>query len=233
MYSTAKVRRTMRCARDRTKRSFIGAGRDGAERSRAEQSGILGGWHVTCLQYMRSCVGPKEFQAFSQATLRRQSLRCDSHPRCTDLTTKISAIKMSRGIMYPASHVHSSDLSGWQPDIQLHPSVPDSCEDQTSVPSWSSVSTMTNFIHLPNEILHNVFKHVDPVDLAQLSRSCKFLNGNIRSDGHLFKAVYCYMLVSRPISTASEHIHIQHTHFCVYGYSRWIREQEANDFTTR
>ncbi|PVH88883.1 hypothetical protein DL98DRAFT_445923 [Cadophora sp. DSE1049] len=53
---------------------------------------------------------------------------------------------------------------------------------------------MTNLIALPNEILHHVFKHVDPIDLAHLPCSCKFLNTNIASDGQLYKAVYCQML---------------------------------------
>ncbi|KAK0109673.1 hypothetical protein ONS95_002354 [Cadophora gregata] len=53
---------------------------------------------------------------------------------------------------------------------------------------------MTNLIALPNEILHHVFKHVDPIDLAHLSRSCKSLNSNIASDGQLYRAVYCQIL---------------------------------------
>ncbi|KAH6710998.1 F-box domain-containing protein [Leptodontidium sp. MPI-SDFR-AT-0119] len=53
---------------------------------------------------------------------------------------------------------------------------------------------MTNLIALPNEILHNIFRHVDPVDLAHLSTSCRFLNDNIASDGQLYRAVYCQIL---------------------------------------
>ncbi|KAJ5053998.1 uncharacterized protein L3040_000286 [Drepanopeziza brunnea f. sp. 'multigermtubi'] len=61
---------------------------------------------------------------------------------------------------------------------------------------------MTKLILLPNEILHHVFRQVDPVDLAHLSRSCTLLNKNIAGDGQLFKAVYCYMLDAPPESQA-------------------------------
>ncbi|KAH7336270.1 hypothetical protein BKA65DRAFT_538423 [Rhexocercosporidium sp. MPI-PUGE-AT-0058] len=63
---------------------------------------------------------------------------------------------------------------------------------------------MTNLIALPNEILHNIFKHVDPVDLAHLSTSCRFLNNNIASDGQLYRAVYCQILDEPPQELAGE-----------------------------
>jgi len=57
---------------------------------------------------------------------------------------------------------------------------------------------MANLIALPNEILHHIFKHVDPTDLAHLSCSCKFLSTNIASDGQLYKAVYFHILDKPP-----------------------------------
>lgn len=65
---------------------------------------------------------------------------------------------------------------------------------------------MTNLIALPNEILHNIFRHVDPVDLAHLSTSCRFLNDNIASDGQLYRAVYCQILVSERLLSLCEKV---------------------------
>lgn len=49
-------------------------------------------------------------------------------------------------------------------------------------------------ITLPNEILHNILKFVDPIDLGKVFRVCKLL-GKFVDDGILFKEVYCNILV--------------------------------------
>jgi hypothetical protein len=49
-------------------------------------------------------------------------------------------------------------------------------------------------INLPNEILHNILKYVDPRDLGQIFMVCKQLHKFI-DDIILFKEVYCILLV--------------------------------------
>lgn len=49
-------------------------------------------------------------------------------------------------------------------------------------------------ISLPNEILHNILKYVDPCDLGRFFRVCKLLK-KVVDDDLLFKEVYCYILV--------------------------------------
>ncbi|KAI6713175.1 F-box domain-containing protein [Diplocarpon mali] len=55
---------------------------------------------------------------------------------------------------------------------------------------------MTQLRRLPNEIIHNVLRFLDPVDLVHLSKSCKFLCSNIKNDGQFYKAIYLRILVS-------------------------------------
>ncbi|PBP23681.1 F-box [Diplocarpon rosae] len=57
---------------------------------------------------------------------------------------------------------------------------------------------------LPNEIIHNVFCFLDPVDLVHLSESCKFLYSNIKNDGQLYKAIYLHTLDPPLVSTCPE-----------------------------
>ncbi|KAL2068986.1 hypothetical protein VTL71DRAFT_15324 [Oculimacula yallundae] len=57
---------------------------------------------------------------------------------------------------------------------------------------------MSNLIALPNEILHNIFRHVDPVDITRLSLSCRVLYENLVSDGQLFRAMYFQLLDQPP-----------------------------------
>lgn len=56
---------------------------------------------------------------------------------------------------------------------------------------------MTNLRDLPNEILHNSFRHLDPLDIANLIYTCKFLHNNIASDSQLCKAMYYQIFVSK------------------------------------
>ncbi|CZS93906.1 uncharacterized protein RAG0_03960 [Rhynchosporium agropyri] len=49
-------------------------------------------------------------------------------------------------------------------------------------------------IAFPNEIIHEIFKWLDPTDITNLACSCKTLSNNINSDGQLFKAVYFQIL---------------------------------------
>ncbi|CZR51789.1 uncharacterized protein PAC_01666 [Phialocephala subalpina] len=48
-------------------------------------------------------------------------------------------------------------------------------------------------IALPNEILHNIFKYVDPRDLAQVFLTCKVMR-KFSDDAVLFREVYCEVL---------------------------------------
>lgn len=51
-------------------------------------------------------------------------------------------------------------------------------------------------IELPPEILHNVLRAVDPLDLASLSLCCRVLHDFISDNRPLFKELYLQRLVS-------------------------------------
>ena len=51
-------------------------------------------------------------------------------------------------------------------------------------------------ICLPPEIVHNILKHVDPIDLARVAGTCRVLRRAIALDRLLCKEVWCLHLVS-------------------------------------
>lgn len=65
------------------------------------------------------------------------------------------------------------------------------------------VGDMANtLISLPPEIVHNILKYVNPIDLARLSSTCRMLHRSISQDRLLYKEVYCQHLVSPPYITS-------------------------------
>jgi hypothetical protein len=50
-------------------------------------------------------------------------------------------------------------------------------------------------ISLPPEIVNNILKFVNPIDLARLSKACRILHRAIAQDRLLCKEVYCRVLV--------------------------------------
>jgi hypothetical protein len=51
-------------------------------------------------------------------------------------------------------------------------------------------------ICLPPEIVHNILKYVNPVDLARIAETCRMLHRSIAQDRLLCKEVWCVCLVS-------------------------------------
>lgn len=51
-------------------------------------------------------------------------------------------------------------------------------------------------ISLPPEIVHNILKYVDPIDLARVAGTCRVLRRSISLDRLLCKEVWCLHLVS-------------------------------------
>lgn len=49
---------------------------------------------------------------------------------------------------------------------------------------------MAVLTHLPPEILHNIFKDVDPEDLARIPLTCRSLNNFIKGNNALCRAIY-------------------------------------------
>jgi len=49
---------------------------------------------------------------------------------------------------------------------------------------------------LPHELLHNIFKHVDPLQLAGLTIQCRALRGFISNNTQLFKEIFVKYFVS-------------------------------------
>jgi F-box domain len=50
-------------------------------------------------------------------------------------------------------------------------------------------------ICLPPEIVHNILKYVNPIDLARVSKTCRILHRSIAQDRLLCKELYCRLLV--------------------------------------
>jgi hypothetical protein len=57
-------------------------------------------------------------------------------------------------------------------------------------------------IRLPPEIVHNILKYVNPVDLARIAKTCRMLHRSIMQDRLLCKEIWCLSLVSRIVSFA-------------------------------
>jgi hypothetical protein len=51
-------------------------------------------------------------------------------------------------------------------------------------------------ICLPPEIVHNILKYVNPIDLARIAETCRMLHRSIAQDRLLCKEVWCLCLVS-------------------------------------
>jgi hypothetical protein len=49
---------------------------------------------------------------------------------------------------------------------------------------------------LPHELLHNIFKHIDPLQLAGLAIQCRALRGFISNNTQLFKDIFVQYFVS-------------------------------------
>lgn len=58
-------------------------------------------------------------------------------------------------------------------------------------------------ICLPPEIVHNILKHVEPIDLARIAKTCRMLHRSIVQDRLLCKEVWCAWLVSIRLSHLS------------------------------
>ena len=59
----------------------------------------------------------------------------------------------------------------------------------------AQLSPVIELVHLPNEVLHNIFKDVRPWDLAAVAVTCRTLRNSLQ-DRQLFKEVYMRILVS-------------------------------------
>lgn len=67
----------------------------------------------------------------------------------------------------------------------------------THIHTWPShKQNMDYFTKLPHEVLHNVLKDVEPLDLATLSTCCGDLHRFISDNRPLFKELYLTRLVS-------------------------------------
>lgn len=86
------------------------------------------------------------------------------------------------------SDTHTPESAGEKPGYEPPP------RNDNEAPTEPS-PTMTNLLNLPNETLHNVFISLDPQDLARVSRTCKVLDAFVKSDGSLFREVYCRAVV--------------------------------------
>jgi hypothetical protein len=69
----------------------------------------------------------------------------------------------------------------------------------TSIPSspLPSQSSIAHFLGQAPEVLHNIFQHVDPTDLAALAQSCRHFNNLIKNDELLWKLQYLALFVSK------------------------------------
>jgi hypothetical protein len=54
---------------------------------------------------------------------------------------------------------------------------------------------MATLTHLPPELLHNIFSHVDPEDLARIPLACQALNNFIKGNNALCRAIYLRLFV--------------------------------------
>ena len=64
------------------------------------------------------------------------------------------------------------------------------------IPPYSAVVMTSTIISLPPEIVHNILKYVNPIDLARVSRTCRVLHRSVAQDHLLCKKMYCRVLVS-------------------------------------
>lgn len=55
---------------------------------------------------------------------------------------------------------------------------------------------MSQLLDLCHELLHNIFIQIEPSDLASVSRTCRVLNGYIKSNKLLFRELYLQRWVS-------------------------------------
>ncbi|ETI19672.1 hypothetical protein G647_08685 [Cladophialophora carrionii CBS 160.54] len=79
------------------------------------------------------------------------------------------------------------DVSRPSPDNSSPQLIPHS---HSASPSPSHTQPMARLLDQAPEVLHHIFQHVEPVDLARLARTCRHLNRVVKTDELLWKIHY-------------------------------------------
>jgi hypothetical protein len=67
--------------------------------------------------------------------------------------------------------------------------------DQDQASGASDAGEMIHITQLPAEILHHIFRWLEPTDLATLPRTCHFINEYVKGNQRLCHDIYLNVLV--------------------------------------
>jgi len=88
--------------------------------------------------------------------------------------------------------------------VRLPSILPNVVDRQVANPTQTR-RAMPHFLDFAPEVLHGVFKQVDPTDLAVLSQCCRFLNSFIKNDVLLWKIHYLKRFVCSTLLLLTSH----------------------------